>query len=40
MSVDDGGTATFVDCEIYGNTVYVRLALPLSMAPMEDLSRN
>ena len=37
----NGGTAPFLDCEIYGNTAAsVRLALPLSMAPMEAVSRN
>ena len=36
------GTATFTDCQIYSNTAdtYVRLTLPHSMAPMEEVSRN
>ena len=37
----DGGTVTFTDSYIYGNTaVSVRLAPPHSMAPMEEVSKN
>ena len=36
------GTATFTDCEIHSNTAtYVRpRPPPISMAPMEEVSRN